>query len=158
MQWQTNGDNMDLDRVEIVDMLTQWGIANRVHNICGWYSVGPLGRIENENVHRVNIPQPNTEKAVQGLSEDDKPIRVGADPKHIDRYKVQAIDNIIMIAAPLEKSVARELYINIPVNPRNRRQKGESWVAAKLNIGRKAVRNSHSRLILLIQNELLKHV
>ena len=63
-----------MTRDEVIEWLVQWGIASRVYNFNGWYRVGPLGRIEAENVHRVNIPQPNTEKAVQGLSGDDTPI------------------------------------------------------------------------------------
>jgi hypothetical protein len=142
-----------MDRADAIEWLTQWGIASRVHNICGWYSIGPLGRIEAENVHRVNIPQPNTESAVQGISGDDRPL-YGPDPKQIDRYKVQAIDRVIDNVGMFERRIANELYIKIPVNPNNRRQKGESWVASKLGVSRKVVRTAHSKLILFIQNDL----
>jgi len=143
-----------MNRDDVIEILTQWGISNRVHNYCGWYTVSVLGRIENENVHRVNIPQPNTEKAIQGLSEDDKPIKVGADPKQLDKHMIKAIESIMTIASPLERSIATQLYVKIPINPKNRRQRGESWVASKLMISRDKVRAAHNRLILLIQNEI----
>jgi len=145
-----------LNRDEVEEWLTQWGIYHRGHekNHNDFDPENHVYKIEKSNVFRPYTPNTNTYEQIIGKPVGENKMVVGADPKHIDIHKVETIDKLIPGRPMLEILLLKELYINIPVNPNNRKERGESWIAKKWGVGRQVVKSVHTRLIQFIQNEL----
>lgn len=137
-----------MTRDEVIDWLTHWGIHNRCPNICGWDNESILYKIMKSAIQVVDFRKPNTPKEIEGELVGENKVKVGADAKQIDLYKVQAIDKIMHTMSDIEPLcvvVASKIYVE---------NKSQRATAAVMNLSRQNVRTLHSKLVLFIQNEM----
>lgn len=137
-----------MNRDEVIDWLTHWGIANRCPNICGWDNESILYKIMKSAIQIVDFKKPTSLKEIAGELVGENKQKVGADAKQLDHHKIVAIEQIMKTMTkvePLAVTVAGKIYVE---------NKSERATAAVMNLSRQNVRTLHTKLIMFIQNEL----